>query len=262
MSTRLHHLNCGVLHAPPNPRAACHCLLLEDRAGLALIDTGIGLEDVERPLERIGQPLIDLAGFQFHAGDTAIRQIERRGLRPADVAEIILTHADPDHTGGLADFPHATVHISAEEHARLETGHWRYLPQHFAHQPHWRTYAASPERWFGLEARRVALSLRADVLLIPLFGHTLGHCGVAVRQDDRWVLHVGDAYYLRIELTTDEHPVSALAAQRADDDALRRRSLAELRRMARDHSAEIEMFGYHDFAEFPPNTADPATADP
>ena len=251
MMTKLHHLNCGVLHVPPNPRAACHCLLLEDRAGLALIDTGIGLLDVRRPLERIGQPLIDAAGFQFHEDDTAIRLIERRGLRPGDVTDIILTHADPDHTGGLADFPHATVHISAEEHARLDSGHWRYVPQHFAHKPNWRTYPGSAERWFGLEARRVNLPLGVDVLLIPLFGHTLGHCGVAVRTGARWVLHVGDAYYLRVELTSDEHPVSALAAQRADDDILRRRSLAELRRLSREHGAEIEMFGYHDFTEFP-----------
>jgi hypothetical protein len=67
------HINCGVLQVPPNPPAACHCLLLEDRGRLALIDTGIGLFDVAHPLERIGQQLIDLAGFQFHEELTAVR---------------------------------------------------------------------------------------------------------------------------------------------------------------------------------------------
>ena len=250
--TTVHHLNCGRLHAPPNPAASCHCLLLEDRGRLALVDTGIGLADVARPLERIGQQLIDAAGFQFHEDLTAARQIERLGFRTADVAHIVLTHGDPDHTGGLADFPHAAVHISEEEHARLGTGHWRYLPVHFAHGPRWQTYSRSTREWFGLEARPVALGFDAEVLLVPLFGHTLGHCGVAVRQGDRWLLHVGDAYYLRVELATDDHPVSALAAQRADDDGLRRASLAHLRRLARDHAAEVELFGYHDFTEFPP----------
>ena len=75
---------------------------------------------------------------------------------------------------------------------------------------------------------------------------------MAVRHEDRWLLHVGDAYYLRAELAADDHPVSALATLRADDDALRRASLTQLRRLARDHSAEIEMVGYHDFTEFPP----------
>jgi len=75
---------------------------------------------------------------------------------------------------------------------------------------------------------------------------------VAVRQEgERWVLHVGDAYYLRVELTTDDHPVSVLTAQRADDDDRRKASLGHLRRLAREHRDEIELFGYHDPSEFP-----------
>ena len=249
--TRVHHLNCGTLHAPPHPKAACHCLLLEDAAGLALVDTGIGLLDVQRPLERIGRPLIDAAGFQFREEETAARRIEALGLRPADVRHVVLTHADPDHAGGLADFPRAVVHAAAEERAAVERGHWRYLPVQFAHGATWRAHPPGARRWFGLEARTLDLGFGAEVLLVPLFGHTLGHCGVAVRRGDRWALHVGDAYYLRVELERDDHPVSALAAQRADDNALRAASLEHLRRLHRDHAGEIDLFGYHDFGEFP-----------
>lgn len=252
--TKIHHINCGVLHAPPNPPASCHCLLLEHDGRLALVDTGIGLLDVARPLERIGQPLIDLAGFQFEARNTAVRGIERLGFQAADVSDVVLTHGDPDHTGGLADFPSATVHLSEEERGRIGDGQQRYLPQHFTHGPRWKTYASSPRRWLGLEARPVALGFGPEVLLGPLPGHTLGHCGVAIQQDGRWLLHVGDAYYLRVELTTDDHPVSALAALRADDDAQRRESLERLRRLARDHAAEVDLFGYHDFNELPPGS--------
>jgi glyoxylase-like metal-dependent hydrolase (beta-lactamase superfamily II) len=109
----------------------------------------------------------------------------------------------------------------------------------------------SAQRWFGLEARPLQIFDTAEILLIPLFGHTVGHCGVAVRGEGRWLLHAGDAYYLRVELSTDDHPVSALAAQRADDDRLRRESLSALRRLAHDRGAEVELFGYHDFTEFP-----------
>ncbi|MBN9523191.1 MBL fold metallo-hydrolase, partial [bacterium] len=149
-------------------------------------------------------------------------------------------------------FPGATVHISAEEHARLGSGHWRYLPVHFVHGPRWETHAASAGRWFGLEARPLDLGIDADVRLVPLFGHTLGHCGVAVGVGGRWMLHVGDAYYLRPELFTDDHPVSSLASARADDNDRRVAGLAELRRLVRDHGDEVELFGYHDFDEFPP----------
>ena len=252
--TAIRHLNCGTLHAPPNPPAACHCLLLEDPAGLALVDAGIGLLDVRHPLERIGRELIDLAGFQFHEDQTAVRQFEQLGYRREDVRHVVLTHADPDHTGGLADFPDAEVHLSGEEHQSLSRGHWRYLPAHFAHGPRWRTYLPSARRWFGLEARPVGLGLGTEVLLVLLFGHTVGHCGVAIRQVNRWLLHAGDAYYLRAELDLDDHPVSALTARRADDNPRRVASLEHLRRLAREHRGEIDLFGYHDFAEFPPAT--------
>jgi glyoxylase-like metal-dependent hydrolase (beta-lactamase superfamily II) len=247
----VHHLNCGILHAPPNPPAACHCLLLEHEGRLVLVDAGIGLQDIARPLERVGQPAIDAAGFQFHERLTAVRQIERLGYQAGDVTDIVLTHGDPDHAGGLADFPAAAVHVSAEEHARIGAGHPRYSAAQFDHRPRWVPQQPSATPWFGAAARPMLRLGQIEVLLVPLFGHTLGHCGVALGHGSRWLLHVGDAYYLRAELTTDDHPVSALAAQRADNDALRRESLALLRRIAQHHSAEVELFGYHDFTEFP-----------
>jgi glyoxylase-like metal-dependent hydrolase (beta-lactamase superfamily II) len=249
---KVHHLNCGILHAPPNPHASCHCLLLEHDNRLTLIDTGIGLHDIAQPLERIGQAAIDGAGYQFHERLTAARQIERLGFRVSDVTDIVLTHGDPDHVGGLADFPEAVVHVSAEEHARLGSGHRRYSAAQFAHQPKWVMHAKSAAKWFGAEARPLPSTVGAEAFMIPLFGHTLGNCGVAVRHGDKWLMHVGDAYYLRVELTTDDHPVSALATLRADDDTMRRESLTLLRRIAKDHSEDVEMFGYHDFTEFPP----------
>lgn len=251
---KVHHLNCGLLHAPPNPQAACHCLLLEGDGQLVLVDTGIGLQDIARPDERIGRPAIDAAGFQFHERLTAVRQVERLGFQAADVTDIVLTHGDPDHAGGLADFPAASVHVSAEELARLGSGHGRYSAAQFAHRPRWVTHPQSTGVWFGVEARPLPPLAGAEAFLVPLFGHTLGHCGVAVRAGSRWLLHVGDAYYLRVELSTDDHPVSGLAALRADDDAIRRTSLAALRRIDRDHAAEVELFGYHDFSEFPPGS--------
>ncbi len=249
--TRIHHLNCGTLKVPSYPTVVCHCLLLEDANGLALVDTGIGLLDCHNPVQRLGQPLIDLAGFQFNEPDTAIRQIEQLGLAPSQVDRIVLTHCDPDHAGGLADFPQATVFVGEEEHAHAQSGHPRYVPSQFAHSPRWQPCGKSARQWFGLQARPVPLGFAAEVLLIPLFGHTLGHCGVAIQQGDRWLLQVGDAYYLRAELTDEKHRVAELASQRADDDALRRASLAELRRLHREHSDQVHMFGYHDALELP-----------
>lgn len=247
---KVHHLNCGILHAPPGPAAACHCLLLDLGSRLVLVETGIGLRDIENPLERIGAEAIAAAGFQFREELSAVRQIKN----PARLTDIVLTHADPDHVGGLADFPNARVHLSLEEHNHLN--HPRYSPAQFQHQPRWVLHPPSNLRWFGLEARPLQLGSDLDLLLVPLFGHTLGHCGVAIRRAQSWLLHVGDAYYLRAELDHDPHPVSQLAAQRADDDRLRRASLSELRRLAREHADQIDLLGYHDFSEFPARPAE------
>ncbi len=229
----------------------CHCLLLETEQGLVLVDSGIGLADVGNPEQRLGQPLIEAAGFQFNEQDTAVRRIEALGFSTDDVRHIVLTHCDPDHTGGLADFPDAQVHVAEEELAQVQSGHWRYVPSHFEHGPNWQTYGPAEQEWFGLEARPVHLGLSEDVFLIPLFGHTPGHCGVAIQQGNGWFLHVGDAYYLRAELTEPDHPVSALAAQRADDDNARRASLQALRTLHTSHSQVIAMTGYHDINELP-----------
>ncbi|HEY0981807.1 MULTISPECIES: MBL fold metallo-hydrolase [unclassified Schlesneria] len=246
---RIHHLNCGTLLVPNYPTVVCHCLLLEDPRGLALVDTGIGLLDVQSPLERLGQPLIEMAGFQFNEHDTAVRRMEKLGFSPNDVRHIILTHCDPDHAGGLADFPHATVHLAEEELANVQSGSLRYIPTQFAHSPRWQTISQSQYDWWGLSARSVPLGFSSEVLLVPLFGHTAGHCGVAIRQDKQWMLHAGDAYYLRAELTTDDHPVSVLAAARADDDHARRVSLGQLRRLNNELSDVVQIIGYHDLTE-------------
>lgn len=45
--------------------------------------------------------------------------------------------------------------------------------------------------WLGLEAIR--LPLTPAMYLIPLFGHTRVHCGVAIRDGEGWLFQCGDA---------------------------------------------------------------------
>ncbi|MGN6368020.1 MAG: MBL fold metallo-hydrolase [Phycisphaerae bacterium] len=255
----LRHLNCGVIVPPavPGARAACHCLLLQEEDRCVLIDTGIGLMDCLHPRERLGKALIEGAGFQLEKDDTAIRHLQYSGVEASAVTDIVLTHADPDHTGGLADFPHAAVHLAAEELANVESRNPRYVLTHFAHKPQMVVQSAGEAEvdWFGIRARLLPLPLSVQVVLVPLPGHTRGHCGVAVEDaPGHWVLHAGDAYYLRAELdpaTPREHPIFELVKQRADDDAARVKSLGEIGRVLREHGERVSCFGYHDFSEFP-----------
>jgi glyoxylase-like metal-dependent hydrolase (beta-lactamase superfamily II) len=43
--------------------------------------------------------------------------------------------------------------------------------------------------------------------MIPLPGHTLGHCGIAVRAKDKWLLHAGDAYFFHGQLLKPKMPL-------------------------------------------------------
>jgi glyoxylase-like metal-dependent hydrolase (beta-lactamase superfamily II) len=236
--THIEHVNFGWLHKPPFPPASCHCLMIHTASGIILVDTGIGMHDIA-------------PGFQFLPEVTAIRQLQRRGIPGSAVTDIVLTHCDSDHVGGLSDFPNARVHVSAEEKANLDSGNPRYTPRQFSHGPRWQEYANNDTETLGLPSRQIHTTSPADIRLVPLFGHTLGHCGIAIHHNGLWVLHVGDAYYLRDELTNDNHPISTLSALRADDDTLRRESLDKLRRLTLLSGANLTYFGYHDVAELP-----------
>jgi len=250
---KIHHLNCGLLHKPPSPKASCHCLLLEFPDKLILVDTGIGLLDVEHPESRLSKETIEAAGFQFHEELTAARQLEALGIHQEDVTDIILSHMDNDHTGGAADFPNAVIHVSEEEYNEFyKSDSPRYSKEHFEHDPTFQLYDSSIERsWFAFEARAVNIPGPTEILLIPLFGHTAGHCGVAISYKNKWIFYIGDAYYLRAELEIENHPVDALASMAAWDDTLRRESLGKLRNLYHNHGDQIEIHGYHDLTELP-----------
>jgi glyoxylase-like metal-dependent hydrolase (beta-lactamase superfamily II) len=96
--------------------------------------------------------------------------------------------------------------------------------------------------------------LPPDILLIPLAGHTVGHCGVAVQRDDgTWLLHAGDAYFHEMEMSSGATCPPGLRLYQKlmqADGAARLRNQERLRTLIRGHAAEIDVFCAHDAAEF------------
>lgn len=245
----IHHLNCVRIVSPINDNVCGHCILVQENDQLILIDTGLGLADHQNPNERIGQQLAEMVGYRFSEDLTALRQIENLGLDPSNVTDCIISHMDNDHIGGLTDFPQATVHLGIEEFESFSSGNPRYLTLPLAHNPKVKTYGSSNEKWFGFEARKINTGTDTEIYLIPLFGHTSGHCGVALNANSKWIFYVADAYYMRIELNDNSHPVNHLAKMRAENDNQRIASLDKIRKLMNEHP-EIEVFGYHDIEEF------------
>jgi glyoxylase-like metal-dependent hydrolase (beta-lactamase superfamily II) len=266
---RVHHLNCGTMRPfggklvdgePGLLRKGtlvCHCLLLETDDGLVLVDTGLGVDDVTNPRGSLPSLFRQVARPIFDIEETAVRQVVQLGYQPEDVRHIVLTHLDLDHAGGLRDFPHAKVHVYAEEQRNAfaqanAQDRARFRPVHWSHEPNWRTYETGGEPWFGFDAVRELDGLPADFLLVPLAGHTRGHAGVAVHTGQKWLLHCGDAYFFHGEAQSAESCPPGLRVFQKLVDTARTARLSNqdrLRTLVTDHGDEVDTISAHDPVE-------------
>jgi glyoxylase-like metal-dependent hydrolase (beta-lactamase superfamily II) len=236
----------------PDPGClVARCVLIEDASGLILIDTGFGSRDVAHPA-RLGPARFVIAP-RLDPAETAVAQIRALGYEPGDVRHILVTHLDLDHAGGLADFPDAEVHLHSVElgvvRRRPLAARLRYRFGQWDHGPRWVDHAEPGEPWYGFERVKLIDGLDVEIAMIPLFGHTAGHSGYAVRSGERWLLHAGDAYLRQEEVASPAPPRRALGVYHAlnSDDRNRRRENAErLAALAREHQDDVTVFCSHD----------------
>uniref|UniRef100_UPI000C7AA9C1 MBL fold metallo-hydrolase n=1 Tax=Luteimonas TaxID=83614 RepID=UPI000C7AA9C1 len=130
--------------------------------------------------------------FDTGAGDAAFADAGRlpqalraAGVEPGEVTDILISHAHPDHIGGLLDasgapaFPNARIRMSA---------------------PEWQALQADTER----AALATAITAQVDafapgaevvpgVTAIAVDGHTPGHSAYEIVDGDARLLYIGDA---------------------------------------------------------------------
>jgi glyoxylase-like metal-dependent hydrolase (beta-lactamase superfamily II) len=199
----IHFLNCFTCNAriPSSWHTGTLCILVETRQGLVLIDTGPGTQDYIHP-PGILRTFQVITKVPMDKNETAIKQLSRLGYKPEDLKHIVLTHMHFDHCGGISDFPDATVHVNQTEYEAFigrpqQFTDLAYVHHHVAHHPKLTLYSTQGETWFGLPAIR--LPFQPEMWLVPLYGHTRGHCGVAILTDDGWLFHVADAAPIGLE---------------------------------------------------------------
>jgi glyoxylase-like metal-dependent hydrolase (beta-lactamase superfamily II) len=273
---RIHHLNCGTFcpvgklmvngHGSPAQlgRLVCHCLLLETNEGLVLVDTGLGLGDIAYPGRRLPGRLWQILNqAQLLPEETAVHQVRAIGFNANDVRHIVLTHLDFDHAGGLGDFPQANVHVLGLEHdaairRRGPMERVRYAPSQFAHRPHWVLHKVRGEQWMGFDSVQAISEsqIGTDVLLVPLVGHSRGHCGVAINTGNGWLLHCGDAvfYHGEIEHAHRHCPLGLRIYQNIFQHNRRQRmqNQKRLRELVRTNGESVRVICSHDPDMFDP----------
>ncbi len=150
--------------------------MIEDPDGLTIIDTGLSL-----------------------APKRILKQLGGLGYAPVDVKRILITHAHPDHVGGLQEFQKATgadVYASAPESAVIQDGQpivgrprdtmsgiWRYLPLPPS------TFPSTPVARI-LNDGDVIEEAMGGLHVVSTPGHVPGH--IAFWQPERKVLFCGD----------------------------------------------------------------------
>lgn len=263
---KIHHLNCGTLcplcsklinghgsFSEPG-KLVCHCLLIEHESRLMMVDTGIGLKDIQQRNERLGKTFQKTFKPKLEIQETAFEQIKALGYCPEDVTDLFPTHLDLDHAGGFSDFPQAKVHVYQPELQQILHPTWkdklRFRLNQFKPQPNWKIYSEMNSQWFGLPAISLKNELNLNLFIIPLIGHTKGHVGVAIQQDSgKWLLHCGDAYYHHSQLNgTEKMPIGLNFFEKMVQAIPKERikSLNTLKKLKTEHGQEIEFFCAHD----------------
>ena len=199
------------------------CYLLETAHGFVMFDTGLD----SRLLEDVAASRAMFVNDKFPAPPIVLPehevlpQLAALGVAPADVVEIVLSHAHGDHTGHLRDFPNARVTIQKLEYdAALADTERKNFDE----------YGAPDIRWNIVDGDT---TLMPGLDLVLTRGHQPGHQSAVVRLPNTGVkILVGDVADL-IE-NFDREVLGA-----SMDDAAALASIRKLKAIARDTGGEL-----------------------
>ena len=206
--------------------------VIRSGARIVLVDTGFPQRYLDDPVGVGRAESVEEFGriVSLTADNLPAAQLALAGIDPGDVTDVLITHGDIDHVGGIADFPQATLVVGRAER---EGGPPRYYG------------SVRPVEWPAGRAYHLVdgdEELFAGVEIISTPGHSPGHLSLLVRLPRTGpILLAADAISRPAELESGHNGG-------ASDQDLARRSAARLVEIARREEAQL-LFG-HDLEQW------------
>lgn len=166
-------------------------ILVQGFPGKTVCHGGLGWSTVALLRGEGRNVLVDAGAFNMRR--VIVPQLLERGLTPADVTDVILTHAHYDHSINWPMFPEARILIGAEELA------WA-AAQPLGHLVVPEFYIYELAKWPRLHVLRDGEEVVPGMVAHAAPGHTPGHLIFHLSAADRDVIFTGDAAKNRAEL--------------------------------------------------------------
>jgi len=205
-------------------------LVRHPSAGAILVDTGLHPSIATDPKANFGTLGARIGKPTLEPGEDVPSQLRKRGLDPAELPIVVMTHLHLDHTSAISEFPDSTFVVSetewragAHELNPLLNG---YRRAHFDYAFDYRTvdFDRAEIDSYATFGRTFDLFGDGSIHLAHTPGHSPGHISVVCRLKERDFVIGGDTMYLLSQLDGSEPP-----PPRPHDAHNWRRSIQELR---------------------------------
>lgn len=267
VTVRLHPLRTGELLVPPQlltrvpgpfgtpkalgvgvPRAQyvwipVPAFLLEHPTeGPVLVDTGLPSGAAGDVAGTVGATAARLYELRMGPHEGIGPQVRARGVDPAEIRQVLMTHLHFDHAAGMPEIPNATFAASSAEWKLADGSAVKlllggYTRAHYAGRERRELRFTPGSGWQGFER---TIDVFGDGSVRALFtpGHTVGHVSYAVATAAGTVLLTGDLAYTLAGVYGSSEP-----GLRASSKLLAA-SLGQLHRHVREHDATIVIPGH------------------
>jgi glyoxylase-like metal-dependent hydrolase (beta-lactamase superfamily II) len=205
-------------------------LIRHPSAGAILVDTGLHPSIGTDPRQNFGALGARLGKPTLEPGEDLPSQLRERGLDPAEISIVVMTHLHPDHASAISEFPNSTFVVSEAEWRFATSGPNPlangYRRAHFDYAFEYRTvdFDRTDIGSYATFGRTFDLLGDGSVRLAFTPGHSAGHMSVIARLARRDFVIGGDAVYMASQLDGSEP-----GPPRPQDAHNLRRSLQELR---------------------------------